>query len=43
MKDALAYFGLRFSDMDLVAVSVSGDVMTFSHGGKIVTVIIPLK
>lgn len=41
MKDALKFFGLRFSEMHEVRVSVKGDRVCFDHEGQQITFELP--
>lgn len=40
IKDALKYFGIRFHQMDMMAVSVAPDEIRFTYQGR--TLIVPV-
>lgn len=41
MKDALDYLGLRFHQMHAVEVTLCGDRICFTYGGRSVSVALP--
>jgi hypothetical protein len=43
MKDALAFLGLSFHQMDLVEVTIQGQCVVFSYGGRSTSVALPEK